>query len=46
MIKEKKVLPVRKMAIVGVLGALSVILGLTPLGFIPVGPTRANIWII
>ena len=43
MIKEKKVLPVRKMAIVGVLGALSVILGLTPLGFIPVGPTRATI---
>ena len=43
MIKEKKVLPVRKMAIVGVLGGLSVMLGLTPLGFIPVGPTRATI---
>lgn len=43
MIKEKKALPVRKMAIVGVLGGLSVMLGLTPLGFIPVGPTRATI---
>lgn len=43
MIKERKVLSVRKMAIVGVLGGLSVMLGLTPLGFIPVGPTRATI---
>lgn len=34
---------VRKMAIVGVLGAISAILGLTPLGFIPVGPTKATI---
>ncbi len=32
------------MAIVGVLGGLSIALGLTPLGFIPVGgPTRATI---
>lgn len=34
---------VRKMAIVGVLGAISAVLGMTPLGFIPVGPTRATI---
>ncbi len=31
------------MTIVGVLGGLSIALGLTPLGFIPVGPTRATI---
>ncbi len=31
------------MAIIGVLGAISIILGMTPLGFIPVGPTRATI---
>lgn len=34
---------VRKMAIVGILGGISIILGMTPLGFIPVGPTRATI---
>ena len=34
---------VRKMAITGVLGGISAILGLTPLGFIPIGPTRATI---
>ncbi|NMB08280.1 MAG: ECF transporter S component [Tissierellia bacterium] len=43
MIKQRKKLSVRKMAIVGVLGGLSIALGLTPLGFIPVGPTRATI---
>ena len=39
----KKKLTVRKMTIIGVLGAISVVLGMTPLGFIPVGPTRATI---
>ena len=34
---------VRKMAIAGVLGGISAILGLTPLGFIPIGPTKATI---
>ena len=34
---------VRKLAIIGVLGAISTVLGMTPLGFIPVGPTRATI---
>lgn len=43
MVKEKKGFNVRKMAIIGVLGAISVVLGMTPLGFIPVGPTRATI---
>lgn len=41
--KTKKSVNVRKLAIVGVLGAISVVLGMTPLGFIPVGPTRATI---
>lgn len=36
-------LSVKKMAIVGVLGGISIILGMTPLGFIPIGPTRATI---
>ena len=34
---------VRKLAIIGVLGAISAVLGMTPLGFIPIGPTRATI---
>lgn len=34
---------VRKMAIIGVLGAISAVLGMTPIGFIPVGPTNATI---
>jgi uncharacterized membrane protein len=42
MVKGKG-LNVRKMAIVGILGSISIILGMTPLGFIPVGPTRATI---
>ena len=41
--KRKKNFNVRKMAIIGVLGAISAVLGMTPLGFIPVGPTRATI---
>ncbi|MGO1469217.1 MAG: ECF transporter S component [Tissierella sp.] len=39
----KKSLNIRRLTIIGVLGAISVILGMTPLGFIPVGPTRATI---
>lgn len=41
--KNQKKFNVKSMAIVGVLGAISVVLGMTPLGFIPVGPTRATI---
>lgn len=33
----------RQMTMIGLLGALTVILGLTPLGFIPIGPTRATV---
>ncbi|SHI07664.1 ECF transporter S component [Sporanaerobacter acetigenes] len=40
---EKKKFTVKKMAVAGVLGGISAVLGLTPLGFIPVGPTRATI---
>lgn len=42
MTKTKK-LDVRKLTIIGVLGAISIVLGSTPIGFIPVGPTRATI---
>lgn len=38
-----KTLNVRRMAVIGILGSISIILGITPLGFIPVGPTRATI---
>jgi uncharacterized membrane protein len=43
MLKEKKVFDLKKMVVIGLLGAISVVLGMTPLGFIPVGPTRATI---
>lgn len=42
MITEKKSLSVKKIAVVGILGAISAVLGMTPLGFIPVGPTSAT----
>lgn len=41
--KKKKKLSVRKMSVIGVLGGISMVLGMTPLGFIPIGPTRATI---
>ncbi len=34
---------VRKMAVTGMLAAVSILLGSTPLGFIPIGPTKATI---
>ncbi len=34
---------VRKMTITGMLAAVSILLGSTPLGFIPIGPTKATI---
>ncbi|NLN14425.1 MAG: ECF transporter S component [Tissierellia bacterium] len=40
--KNGKYLNVRRMAIIGILGAVSIVLGFTPLGFIPIGPTRAT----
>ncbi|MDR7870932.1 MAG: ECF transporter S component [Tissierellaceae bacterium] len=41
--KKEKMLSVKRMASIGILGAISIVLGMTPLGFIPVGPTRATI---
>ncbi len=40
---SKKRLSIRRIAIIGMLGSISIVLGLTPLGFIPIGPTRATI---
>lgn len=34
---------VRRIVIIGLLGGFTAVLGMTPLGFIPVGPTRATI---
>ncbi len=36
-------LDARNIAIIGLLGAVTAVLGMTPLGFIPIGPTRATI---
>lgn len=41
--KVKSYGSVRKMAITGMLAAVSILLGSTPLGFIPIGPTKATI---
>lgn len=41
--QSRQILNVQKIAVIGLLGALTIILGLTPLGFIPIGPTRATI---
>lgn len=41
--KKEKALNIRKLTLIGILGAVSIVLGLTPLGFIPIGPTRATI---
>ena len=41
--RKTKKLEVRKMAIVGVLASISIMLSMTPLGFIPIGPTNATI---
>lgn len=40
--KEKK-LNIRRLTIIGILGAITAVLGSTPIGFIPIGPTRATI---
>ena len=42
-LKQKKKTDVRRMAIIGVLSAISIMLSMTPLGFIPIGPTNATI---
>ncbi|WP_201750517.1 ECF transporter S component [Senegalia massiliensis] len=40
---KKKSMSTRKLTIIGMLGGISAILGLTPLGFIPIGPANATI---
>lgn len=39
---SKRKIKTRQMAIIGVLSAVIIMLGLTPIGFIPIGPTRAT----
>ncbi|MGL6106372.1 ECF transporter S component [Romboutsia sp.] len=39
----RKSVNVRRMAIIGVLSAISIMLSITPLGFIPIGPVNATI---
>jgi len=36
-------LTTRRLAVIGMLGGISILLGATPLGFIPIGPTKATI---
>lgn len=43
MVEQKKVFSVRHMAVTAMLGAISAVLGMTQLGFIPIGATRATI---
>ena len=43
MSSKRKKIDVRKMTVIGVLGAICIVLGTTPLGFIPIGPTKATI---
>lgn len=43
MIATRKKISTRSMAITAMLGAISAVLGMTPLGFIPVGATNATI---
>nr|WP_296649513.1 ECF transporter S component [Romboutsia sp. 13368] len=41
--RKTKKFEVRKMAIIGVLAAISIMLSMTPLGFIPIGPLNLTI---
>lgn len=40
---KSKYLNVRRLTIIGIFGAITAVLGMTPIGFIPIGPTRATI---
>jgi uncharacterized membrane protein len=42
-LSTRKKVNVKKMTIIGVLSAISIMLSMTPLGFIPIGPTNATI---
>ena len=41
--RAKSIVTVRKLVITGMLAGVSILLGSTPLGFIPIGPTKATI---
>ncbi|MDQ0508737.1 putative membrane protein [Peptoniphilus ivorii] len=40
--KKDGLLSTRQIVIIGILGAITVVLGLTPLGFVPIGPLNAT----
>ena len=42
-IKKKKRLDVRRLVVIGVLSGICIMLSITPLGFIPIGPVNATI---
>ena len=42
-VQTKKKVNVRQMAVIGMLSAISIMLSMTPLGFIPIGPIDATI---
>ncbi|MDY3119073.1 MAG: ECF transporter S component [Peptoniphilus sp.] len=39
---KKPILTTREIVIIGILGAITVVLGMTPLGFVPIGPLNAT----
>lgn len=41
--EKKKILSTRKIALIGILSAICIVLGVTPLGFIPLGPVTYTI---
>lgn len=41
--RAKTIKPVRKLVVTGMLAGVSILLGSTPLGFIPIGPAKATI---
>ena len=41
--RAKSIMPVRKLVVTGMLAGVSILLGSTPLGFIPIGPAKATI---
>lgn len=41
--RAKSIMSVRKLVVTGMLAGISVLLGSTPLGFIPIGPAKATI---
>ena len=40
--KKTNKLSTRQIVVIGILGAITVVLGMTPLGFVPIGPLNAT----